>query len=128
MSSNDGFYDFTVIIHLCHYFRFLSLLTRGLHCSKDFGLLAFGNATEAYSITTHSGSNAFLQSAVLTAITIYTQNVALLVFRARPVLYLLLNRATEKSLAAFTRVNAIMKPRGLVTTNPAQHLVIAIKF
>jgi hypothetical protein len=102
MSSNDCFNDFAIIVHLCHYFGFLSLLTGGLHGSQNFGLFAFRNAAKSYGITTHSGGNAFLQSTVLAAITIDTQDVTLLVFRTRSVLNFLLYRAAEKSLAPFT--------------------------
>ena len=48
MSSDDCFDDFAIIVHFCQYFRFLSLLTGGLHCSQNFGLFAFRNAAKSY--------------------------------------------------------------------------------
>ena len=49
MSTNDGFNDLRVIVHFRHYFWFLSLLTRWLHSSQNFGLFAFRNAAKSYS-------------------------------------------------------------------------------
>ena len=49
MRSNDGLDDLAVIVHFCHYLWFLSLLTRWLHCSQNFGLFAFRNAAKPYS-------------------------------------------------------------------------------
>ena len=49
MSTNDGFNDLRVIVHFRHYFWFLSLLTRWLHSSQNFGLFAFRYSTESHS-------------------------------------------------------------------------------
>ena len=56
------------------------------------------NKTKKLTITTHSGSNTFLEPTILASISVYSQNVALLIFGAGPILNFLLNRPTEKSL------------------------------
>lgn len=50
------------------------------------------------TISTHAHSDAFLQATILTAVAIDAQNAALLVFRARSILDLLLDGATEEAL------------------------------
>ena len=50
------------------------------------------------TIPTHSGCNAFLESAILTTISVDPQNGTLLVLRTRTILDLLLDGTSEKSL------------------------------
>jgi hypothetical protein len=50
------------------------------------------------TIPTHSGCNAFLESTILTTISVDPQDGTLLVLRARTILDLLLDGTSEKSL------------------------------
>lgn len=59
------------------------------------------NKMQWLTVSTHAYSYAFLKSAILTAISIDTLDHTLLVFRARPVLNLLLDWASEEALKVF---------------------------
>lgn len=50
------------------------------------------------TITTHSDSDALLETAILAAVPVDTQDAALLILGAGPILNLLLNAAPEESL------------------------------
>jgi len=63
-------------------------------------MFPFKNTVMKISLTipTHSGCNAFLESAILTTISVDPQDGTLLVLRARTILDLLLDGTAEKSL------------------------------
>jgi len=98
---DDGLDDLAVVAHLRQDLRLLRLHPRTLHRRQDLGLFPLGNATETYSVTTHSCCDTFLKPAILTSVAIDAEDVTLLVFGARTILYFLLNRTSKETLASF---------------------------
>ena len=66
------------------------------------------------TVSTHSDGDAFFETTVLTSVSVIPDDSTLLTFRARPVVDLLLDGATEEALAAFTSENTVMEPAGSV--------------
>ena len=73
------------------------------------------NKTKKLTITTHSSSNTFLEPTILASISVYSQNVALLIFGAGSILDFLLNRPTEKSLKKTRKKNMNKKRKSYIS-------------
>lgn len=94
------------------------------HCTVHFSqhslLLPLWDATKSHSISRHAHSETLAEAALLTAVPINAHNGAGVTLQTFLVLNVLLNAATEKSLAAFAGMYTIVKSRGYITADFTQ--------
>lgn len=91
-----------------------------VHLCQHPLLLSLWDATKPHSISRHAHGETLAEAALLAAVPIDPHYRASLILQAFLVLDILLDAASEKALATFTSMDAIMKSRSYISTDLAQ--------